>query len=112
MLEESTSSSATQKEIRAQRESELASIRKSLEDEISSNEATVSSMRQKHSRAIEDLNEQMDALKKVHMYMYIHITVLVLMYMYVHVTTSGHVLVFVYMYNCTCYINTVLHMYM
>ena len=92
MLEESTSSSATQKEIRAQRESELASIRKSLEDEIASNEATVSSMRQKHSHAIEDLNEQMDALKKVHMYMYIHITVLVLMYMYMYM----------YMYNCVC----------
>ena len=70
MLEETTSSTTTQKEIRAQRESELAALKKTLEEEITSHEETISSMRQKHSRAVEDLNEQLENARKVCMYLY------------------------------------------
>ena len=65
MLEETASTTATQQEIRAQRESELAALKKTLQEEISSNETSMASMRQKHSRALEDLNEQFDSMKKV-----------------------------------------------
>lgn len=64
-LEESESSTAAQQEIRTQRENELAQFKKTLEEEIANHEATVSSMRQKHSKAIEDLSEQLEAARKV-----------------------------------------------
>ena len=64
-LEESVSSTAAQQEIRAQRENELAQFKRTLEEETANHEATVSSMRQKHSKAIEDLNEQLEAARKV-----------------------------------------------
>lgn len=65
MLDESETSTQAQHEIRAQRESELAALKKSLEDERSEHETSVSSMRQKHSRKLEELNDQIDAIKKV-----------------------------------------------
>ena len=65
MLEESETSTQAQHEIRAQRESELASLKKSLEDERADHESVVASMRQKHSRAVGELNDQIDSLKKV-----------------------------------------------
>lgn len=65
MLEETASTTATQQEIRAQRESELVALKRTLQEEMSSNEASLTSMRQKHSRTIEDLNEQLDLVKKV-----------------------------------------------
>ena len=65
MLEESETSTQAQHEIRAQRESELATLKKSLEDERADHESVVASMRQKHSRAVGELNDQIDSMKKV-----------------------------------------------
>ena len=64
-LEESESTTQAQQEIRAQRENELAQFKKTLDEETANHEATVSAMRQKHSKAIEDLNEQLEAARKV-----------------------------------------------
>ena len=64
-LEESVSSTAAQQEIRAQRENELAQFKRTLEEETANHEATVASMRQKHAKAIEDLNDQLEAARKV-----------------------------------------------
>ena len=64
-LEESESSTAAQQEIRAQRENELAQLKKQLEDETANHEATVASMRSKNNKALEDLNEQLESVKKV-----------------------------------------------
>lgn len=64
-LEESESTTAAQQEIRAQRENELAQFKKTLEEETANHEATVTAMRQKYSKAIEDLNEQLEAARKV-----------------------------------------------
>ena len=49
----------------AQRESELSALKRTLEEEIAGHEAAISSMRQKHSRTVEDLNEQLENAKKV-----------------------------------------------
>ena len=65
MLDESETSTQAQHEIRAQRESELAALKKSLEDERTDHEAIVASTRQKHSRKLEELNDQIDSMKKV-----------------------------------------------
>lgn len=65
ILDETASSTTAQQEIRAQRESELAALKKTLEEETTAHEATIASMRQKHSRAMEDLNEQIENAKKV-----------------------------------------------
>ena len=55
-----------QQEIRTQRENELAALKRTLEDEVASHEEAVASMRGKHSKAMEELNEQLEAAKKVH----------------------------------------------
>ena len=64
-LEESESSTAAQHEIRAQRENEVAQLKKTLDEEVAAHEAAVASMRSKHTKAVEDLNEQLESLKKV-----------------------------------------------
>ena len=64
-LEESESSTVAQQEIRAQRENELAQLKKQLEDETSNHEAAIASMRSKNSKALDDLNDQLEAAKKV-----------------------------------------------
>ncbi len=64
-LEESESSTVAQQEIRAQRENELAQFKRTLEEEMSGHEGAVASMRNKHSKVIEDLNEQLESAHKV-----------------------------------------------
>ena len=62
MLERSETSTQAQHEIRAQRESELATLKK---DKRVDHESVVAAMRQKHSRAVRELNDQIDSMKKV-----------------------------------------------
>ena len=64
-LEESVSFSAAQQEIREQREHELDQFRSTLEEEQAIHEATVAAMRGQHSKAIEDLNDQLETARKV-----------------------------------------------
>lgn len=65
LLDDTTSSTTAQQAMTAQRESELSALKRTLEEEIAGHEAAVSSMRQKHSRTVEDLNEQLENAKKV-----------------------------------------------
>lgn len=64
-LEESESSTVAQQEIRAQRENELAQLKRQLEEESSNHESAISSMRSKNTKSLDDLNEQLEAAKKV-----------------------------------------------
>ena len=64
-LEVSESSTVAQQEIRSQRENELGQLKKQLEDETANHESTVASMRSKNNKAMEDLNDQLEAAKKV-----------------------------------------------
>jgi len=64
-LEESESSTAAQQEIRAKRENELAHLKRTLDEETAAHESALSAMKSKHSKVAEDLNEQLESLKKV-----------------------------------------------
>ena len=64
-LEEAESSTEAQKEIRAQRDNELTQVKKALEEEVVQHETAVSSLKQKYSKNLDDLNEQLAAAKKV-----------------------------------------------
>lgn len=52
-------------EIRSKRESELNEVKRILEDEVANREAAIVSLKQKHAHTIQELNDQMDALRKV-----------------------------------------------
>ena len=54
-----------QQEIRAQRENELAALKKTLDAETAAHEEAIAVMRSKHSKAMEELNEQLESAKKV-----------------------------------------------
>ena len=66
-LEEVESSTVAQQEIRTQRENELAVLKRTLEEEVAAHEEAVAGMRSKHSKAMEELNEQLESAKKVKM---------------------------------------------
>ena len=65
MLDESEGATAAQHEIRAKREQELNDLKRTLEEEASTHEANLSAAKQKHSQAVQELNDQIDILKKV-----------------------------------------------
>lgn len=50
---------------RSMRESEVAQLKKTLEDETKMHEQQVADMRHKHNQAFEELNEQLDQAKRV-----------------------------------------------
>lgn len=50
---------------RSKRESEVAQLKKTLEDEAKGHEQQMADMRQKHSQAFDELNEQLEQAKKV-----------------------------------------------
>uniref|UniRef100_A0A3Q3ELY8 Myosin, heavy chain 11b, smooth muscle n=1 Tax=Labrus bergylta TaxID=56723 RepID=A0A3Q3ELY8_9LABR len=64
-LEDSLDTTAAQQELRAKREQEVALLKKAMEDEGRSHEAQVQDLRQKHSQAVEELNEQLEQAKRV-----------------------------------------------
>lgn len=51
--------------VRAKREQEVASLKKTMEEEGRHHEAQVQELRQKHSQAVEELNEQVEQAKRV-----------------------------------------------
>ncbi|KAB5515057.1 hypothetical protein PHYPO_G00248750 [Pangasianodon hypophthalmus] len=63
-LEDTLDSTAAQQELRAKRESEVAQLKKTLEDEAQSHEQLLTEMRQKHTQAFEELNEQLEQAKR------------------------------------------------
>lgn len=52
-------------EIRSKRESELNEVKRILEEEVANREAAIMSLKQKHAQTIQELNDQIDALRKV-----------------------------------------------
>uniref|UniRef100_A0A3Q3LIV3 Myosin, heavy chain 11b, smooth muscle n=1 Tax=Labrus bergylta TaxID=56723 RepID=A0A3Q3LIV3_9LABR len=62
-LEDSLDTTAAQQELRAKREQEVALLKKAMEDEGRSHEAQVQDLRQKHSQAVEELNEQLEQVR-------------------------------------------------
>ncbi|KAM4535463.1 uncharacterized protein V3H82_025223 [Fundulus diaphanus] len=64
-LEDSLDTTAAQQELRAKREQEVAMLKKAMEDEGRSHEALIQDLRQKHSQAVEELNEQLEQAKRV-----------------------------------------------
>lgn len=51
--------------IRTKRETEVTQLKKSLEEEAKVHEQVVAEMRQKHSVAFDELNEQLEQAKRV-----------------------------------------------
>ena len=52
---------------RAKREQEVAMLKKAMEEEGRSHETQIQDLRQKHSQAVEELNEQLEQAKRVHL---------------------------------------------
>lgn len=50
---------------RAKREQEVTALKRAMEEESRNHEAQVQEMRQKHTQAVEELNEQLEASKRV-----------------------------------------------
>lgn len=51
--------------VRAKREQEVALLKKAMEEEGRNHEAQIQDLRQKHSQAVEELNEQLEQAKRV-----------------------------------------------
>ncbi|MFT7797773.1 myosin-9-like isoform X2 [Arapaima gigas] len=66
-LEDTLDSTAAQQELRAKRETEVTQLKKTLEDEAKVHEQQLSEIRQKHSQAFDELNEQLEQAKRVSM---------------------------------------------
>ncbi len=66
-LEQSETSTATQQDIRTQREQELAQLKKTLDEEIAAHESSIISLKNKHSKTMAELDQQLESLKKVNM---------------------------------------------
>uniref|UniRef100_A0A4D5R920 Myosin heavy chain, non-muscle n=1 Tax=Scolopendra viridis TaxID=118503 RepID=A0A4D5R920_SCOVI len=55
---------AAQQELRTKREQELVMLKKAIEEEAINHESHLAELRHKHTQVVEDLNEQLDTLKK------------------------------------------------
>lgn len=56
---------SAQQELRSKREQELATLKKSLEDEAANHENQFTEFRHKHTQELASINEQLENLKKV-----------------------------------------------
>uniref|UniRef100_A0A669EXK3 Myosin-9 n=1 Tax=Oreochromis niloticus TaxID=8128 RepID=A0A669EXK3_ORENI len=63
-LEDTLDSTAAQQELRSKRETEVAQLKKTLEDEGKVHEQQLADLRQKHSQAFDELNEQLEQAKR------------------------------------------------
>ncbi|XP_051988815.1 myosin-9-like isoform X1 [Xyrauchen texanus] len=63
-LEDTLDSTAAQQELRTKRETEVAQLKKTLDEEAKVHEQLVAEMRQKHGQAIDELNEQLEQVKR------------------------------------------------
>ncbi|XP_076121630.1 myosin-9-like isoform X1 [Alosa pseudoharengus] len=63
-LEDTLDSTAAQQELRTKREAEVTHLKKTLDDEAKVHEIQVAEMRQKHSQAFDELNEQLEQAKR------------------------------------------------
>ncbi|CAN8030210.1 unnamed protein product, partial [Ixodes persulcatus] len=63
-LLDSLDTTATQRELQKQREQEVVGLKRALEEEAQSHELQVAELRQKHAQAIEEVNDNLDNVKK------------------------------------------------
>uniref|UniRef100_A0A3B4ETY2 Myosin-9 n=1 Tax=Pundamilia nyererei TaxID=303518 RepID=A0A3B4ETY2_9CICH len=63
-LEDTLDSTAAQQELRSKRETEVAQLKKTLDDESKLHEQQLADLRQKHSQAFDELNEQLEQAKR------------------------------------------------
>ena len=56
---------AVAKDLQARRESELTDLKRSIEEETKQHEAAMQQLRGKHSHLVEELNSQLDNMKRV-----------------------------------------------
>ncbi|XP_073350325.1 myosin-9-like isoform X2 [Pagrus major] len=63
-LEDTLDSTAAQQELRSKRETEVAHLKKTLDEEAKVHEQQLGEMRQKHSQAFDELNEQLEQAKR------------------------------------------------
>ncbi|XP_006805136.1 myosin-9-like isoform X2 [Neolamprologus brichardi] len=63
-LEDTLDSTAAQQELRSKRETEVAQLKKTLDDESKVHEQQLVDLRQKHSQAFDELNEQLEQAKR------------------------------------------------
>ncbi|XP_060921730.1 myosin-9-like isoform X1 [Labrus mixtus] len=63
-LEDTLDSTAAQQELRSKRETEVAHLKKTLDDDAKVHEQQLFDMRQKHSQALDELNEQLEQAKR------------------------------------------------
>jgi myosin heavy chain 9/10/11/14 len=64
-LEDSLDTTAAVQDMRQKREVEVGELKKRLEDESKQHEAQVQEIRHKHAQQVDQINEQMDQIKKV-----------------------------------------------
>ena len=64
-LEENLDTTAAMQDIRKQREHEVSQLKKTLDEETKAREIQMVEIRQKHTVAVENLNEQLDQLRRV-----------------------------------------------
>ncbi|XP_073799895.1 myosin-9 isoform X2 [Danio rerio] len=63
-LEDTLDSTAAQQELRTKRETEVAQLKKALEEDAKVHEQVMAEIRQKHSQAFDELNEQLEQVKR------------------------------------------------
>uniref|UniRef100_A0A673IZ80 Myosin-9 n=1 Tax=Sinocyclocheilus rhinocerous TaxID=307959 RepID=A0A673IZ80_9TELE len=63
-LEDTLDSTAAQQELRTKRETEVTQLKKTLDEEAKVHEQVVAEMRQKHGQAFDELNEQLEQVKR------------------------------------------------
>lgn len=63
-LEESIDTTAAAQDMRNKREEELMKLKKSVDEETVAHEAAMAQLRQKHTQLVEELNEQLETVKK------------------------------------------------
>ena len=64
-LETSLDTTAVTKEMQSRREGELNDLKKNIEDETKQHESAMQQLRGKHSHLVEELNSQLDNMKRV-----------------------------------------------
>lgn len=70
-------------------------LKKTLEEETVSHEAQIADLRQKHNTAIENLNEQLDVVKKVYLVLRYLVYIMYLMSFKLHLNLSKTIVLYI-----------------
>ena len=64
-LEGSLDTTAAVQELRTKREQDVVQLKRSLDDEVKAREAQMTDLRHRHGQQVEEVNEQLDQVKRV-----------------------------------------------